>query len=613
MAKTIDYKSFHVAICPYKVDGCKNEYNDLSVGVRYVKGKGFMVDYMPGWYYNGVGGCIFDYSDNPLTAGKRYLVQAAGKNNTKLLLSMYDNLSTDTATKIISYLFSQHDWNALAVALKTIALDATWATEARLNAMVSEGGSVMQRMWRNAKKAYPDYVMLFQCGDFYEAYEDDAVVLGKVLGITVTKHKGDYTMAGFPRHALDVYLKKMIVANYRVAICDRLASPEHMNVQELVAPSAINNNSNSNNNSTTSNNSTTMAKNVKGADLIGKTLVGKGNSFTYKIESENGDVIACTYTRGGTSMKVNLRTKDIDDMTSKGVAAWQDEPTAEQPKAETKGFTKVDGYTVKDDKGEDVKFGTYAPNIDPDAPTDNVKVADFEEVDATDGEDKVVKKSSIVVDMTGKQTTEPIHEQPKAEPVNEQPINEPKAEESKPKTKKSAGKKSGGKYTFTTYKTKKGKEGGEIRGFAEDDDIYSLPAETILTLHASKTWRKDKKGNKTYCLLFGPRYKDAAEQVCEALNNGAGFDEVKAIVDGRTAERAAKREEWKAKRAEYIANREAKANEPKTAKTSDKTSDKATEEPIGKQDIAGIGEFLRKVMAGDKSAMALAEKLMNAA
>lgn len=567
MAKTIDYKSFHVAICPYKVDGCKNEYNDLSVGVRYVKGKGFMVDYMPGWYYNGIGGCIFDYSDNPLTAGKRYLVQAAGKNNTKLLLSMYDNLSAGTATKIISYLFSQHDWNALAVALKTIALDATWATEERLNAMVSEGGSVMQRLWRDAKKAYPDYVLLFHCGDFYEAYEADAEVLGKVLGITVTKHKGDYTMAGFPRHALDVYLKKMIVAGYRVAICDRLAEPGHMKVQELVAPSAINNN----NNSTTSNsNSTTMTQNVKGADLIGKTVIMGENIAKYTITAINGEMATTTFERQGLQpMTVPMRVKDLLDMVESG-KAHVDEPIS------TDNTTKADD--VEEVNAEDIKAEEpVAPKIIP-----------------------IRQESKAEEPKTETKTAETIHEQPKAE---------------QPKTAKKSGKKSSGKYSFTTYKTKKGKEGGEIQGFAEDDAIYSLDSDVILTLHASKTWRRDKKGNRIYCLLFGPRYREAAEQVCEALNEGAGFDDIKAIVDGRTAERAAKREEWKAKRAEYIANREAKAAAATATDTAtdNATASEAPKAAVSKADVAGLGDFLRKVLEKDPAAMALAEKLMAAA
>lgn len=87
----------------------------------------------------------------------------------------------------------------------------------------------MMKQFRNLKAKHPEAVLLFRCGDFYEAYEDDAKVCAKVLGITLTwrtlgkRHvPGDYSdaMAGFPYHALDTYLPKIIRAGHRVAICD---------------------------------------------------------------------------------------------------------------------------------------------------------------------------------------------------------------------------------------------------------------------------------------------------------------------------------------------------------------------------------------------------------
>lgn len=73
------------------------------------------------------------------------------------------------------------------------------------------------------KKRHPEALLLFRCGDFYECYADDAVKASEVLGITLTKSKEDGTpMAGFPHHALDTYLPKLIHAGFRVAICDDL-------------------------------------------------------------------------------------------------------------------------------------------------------------------------------------------------------------------------------------------------------------------------------------------------------------------------------------------------------------------------------------------------------
>ena len=76
----------------------------------------------------------------------------------------------------------------------------------------------------NIKKKYPDTLILFRCGDFYETYADDAVIASQILGITLTKRssgmgkKEDSTpMAGFPRHALESYLPKLIRVGKRVA------------------------------------------------------------------------------------------------------------------------------------------------------------------------------------------------------------------------------------------------------------------------------------------------------------------------------------------------------------------------------------------------------------
>lgn len=73
------------------------------------------------------------------------------------------------------------------------------------------------------KAKHPDAVLLFRCGDFYECYREDAVACAEILGITLTRRSADKVeMAGFPYHALDTYLPKLIRAGKRVAICDQL-------------------------------------------------------------------------------------------------------------------------------------------------------------------------------------------------------------------------------------------------------------------------------------------------------------------------------------------------------------------------------------------------------
>lgn len=84
----------------------------------------------------------------------------------------------------------------------------------------------MLKQYRELKAKHPDCLLLFRCGDFYETYEDDAVASSGILGITLAKDREGTRMAGFPHHALDTYLPKLIRAGRRVVICDQLEDPK---------------------------------------------------------------------------------------------------------------------------------------------------------------------------------------------------------------------------------------------------------------------------------------------------------------------------------------------------------------------------------------------------
>lgn len=85
----------------------------------------------------------------------------------------------------------------------------------------------ISKQYKELKAKHPDRLLLFRCGDFYETYNEDADTVGKVLGITVSTSTWDNThMAGFPHHALDTYLPRLIRAGHRVAICDQLDAPK---------------------------------------------------------------------------------------------------------------------------------------------------------------------------------------------------------------------------------------------------------------------------------------------------------------------------------------------------------------------------------------------------
>ncbi|MBR4758379.1 MAG: DNA mismatch repair protein MutS [Bacteroidaceae bacterium] len=110
----------------------------------------------------------------------------------------------------------------------------------------TEGLTPMMKQFFDLKAKHPDAILLFRCGDFYETYSQDAIEASAILGITLTKRNNKEAspveMAGFPHHALDTYLPKLIRAGRRVAICDQLEDPKltktlvKRGITELVTP-----------------------------------------------------------------------------------------------------------------------------------------------------------------------------------------------------------------------------------------------------------------------------------------------------------------------------------------------------------------------------------------
>lgn len=114
--------------------------------------------------------------------------------------------------------------------------------------MSTKNETPLMRQYRKVKERYPDMLLLFRMGDFFETFEDDAVTTSKVLGITLTKRANgaasEVPLAGFPHHALDNYLPKLVKAGYRVAVCEQLEDPKFAkgivkrDVVEVVTPGA---------------------------------------------------------------------------------------------------------------------------------------------------------------------------------------------------------------------------------------------------------------------------------------------------------------------------------------------------------------------------------------
>ena len=106
--------------------------------------------------------------------------------------------------------------------------------------LVRTPNNTLVSQYEELKRKHPDALLLFRCGDFYECYDEDAKKAADVLGITLTvRNSTGRKMAGFPYHALDTYLPKLIRAGHRVAICDQLEEPKgHAKVSEVVEPAS---------------------------------------------------------------------------------------------------------------------------------------------------------------------------------------------------------------------------------------------------------------------------------------------------------------------------------------------------------------------------------------
>ena len=103
----------------------------------------------------------------------------------------------------------------------------------------------LMKQYNTIKAKYPDAILLFRVGDFYETFGQDAIKTAQILGITLTKRNNgsdNLELAGFPHHSIDSYLPKLVRAGLRVAICDQLEDPKSVKgivkrgVTELVTP-----------------------------------------------------------------------------------------------------------------------------------------------------------------------------------------------------------------------------------------------------------------------------------------------------------------------------------------------------------------------------------------
>lgn len=170
----------------------------------------------------------------------------------------------------------------------------------------------------------------------------------------------------------------------------------------------------------------------------------------------------------------------------------------------------------------------------------------------------------------------PKTEESAAKTVTMGETKKPETSNVKPETK-------AGKLVYSAYTNKKGKTCAKVSGFAETDAAY----QQAVSLHGSASYENTKQGRVNF-LTFGPRYAEVAKTVCQMLNEGKSLDDCQAIVDKATEERMAKREERKQKRETY--------REQHTPNPSPKSKTYTEQE---------VADLMRRVIAGDKKAMAI--------
>ena len=283
-----------------------------------------------------------------------------------------------------------------------------------------------------------------------------------------------------------------------------------------------------------------MTNNFKAADLIGKELIVGNGVAKYIINSVEGDTWMCTFHReGGKDLVLPMKAASLLKMVEAKQVRWAEEPTDAKPE------------TPKDEPTE--------------AETEGELDSDVEEVDAEEIETPKTKPAKpklrvvtgkIVKDKVRQSVEEPEEEEP-TEPIEDEP------EEETPKPKAKARKRA--KYILSTYTTKRGKAGAKIEGFSSDEPAYLRARD----LHALASCER-VNGKRVYSLIFGPNFADAARQMCDALNDGAGVEELLDIVDVNYKSLEQKWADKKAEYAEKKAQREAEKKAAKTAKAAAK-------------------------------------------
>ena len=291
--------------------------------------------------------------------------------------------------------------------------------------------------------------------------------------------------------------------------------------------------------------------NYKDADLIGKELLVGSGTAKYIINSVNGDTWMCTFHRDGVKdLELPMKAATLLNMVEEKREQWAEEPTAAKTESTKTESTETEAEGELDDVEE-----VDAEEIEEPKPAKPAKPK-LRVVTGKIAKEKVREQPIEDGPETDDEPTEPIEDE--EEPETETEPEEKEVEET-PKPKAKARKRAKGKYVYATYITHRGKSGAQITGFAPDEEVYQRARE----LHALAS-RERVNGKRVYSLVFGPNFADAAKNMCDALNDGAGMDELLDIVD---VNYKSLEQKWAEKKAEYAEKKAKRQEEKKAAKT----------------------------------------------
>jgi len=353
--------TFMVNIARYEHEG--NEYDALNIDVVYRKAKGFMVIYQPvkrtdSGYMTGPMP-----SSDPLVTATEVFIKWAPRTSLKALEQIKQNI--EAAEECITWLFDKREWKKLAAAIRNIATEGYTANfkqqfeefKSNPHATTKEDNlSPMMRQFYDMKEKHPEAILLFRCGDFYEIYEQDAKDAAKILGITLTRrHNGNSQaateMAGFPHHALDTYLPRLIRAGRRVAICDQLEDPKltkklvKRGITEMLTPMQMQNETD--NKTTTKNTKTMAAKKTKAKD----SEAGKKTTIVEDEVTEVQDIVP-TVTKPKPDAAVTVPLSNHGTLVIAGVPRPSEKKVKPAPVQEVSTLPNVELVTYTTKKGE---------------------------------------------------------------------------------------------------------------------------------------------------------------------------------------------------------------------------------------------------------------------